>query len=130
MQFRVDCVADETIDRPGLGIGIDSSSGLRIVTLHTNHDPTLGRPRVTGAFSFACTVELPVVPGNYTTKLSLESADQTVHAIDQAMHFTVLPADYYGSAGRIGRGVVMCRQEWLLDERGTLALPSIGRDSG
>jgi len=130
-QFRVECFASETLDRPGLGIGIDSSSGQRIVTLHTNHDPTQFRPRrLNGAFSFFCTVELPVVPGSYTTKLSLESEDQTIHAVEQAMSFTVLPADCYGSGGRIGRGVVLCPQEWLLDEPGSLALPLLGRDSG
>jgi lipopolysaccharide transport system ATP-binding protein len=130
-EFRVDCFANETLDRPGLGIGIDSSSGQRIVTLHTNHDPSLCRHgKVSGAFSFFCAVELPLVPGSYTTKLSLENADQTVDGLEQAMSFTVLPADYYGSGGRIGRGVVLCRQEWMLDERDSLALPSMGRDSG
>ena len=131
LQFRVDCVAAETLDRPGLGIGIDSSGGQRIVTLHTNHDPTLSKPgRVKGSFSFACTVQLPVVPGSYTTKLSLESADQTVHAVDQAMSFTVLPSDFYGSAGRIGRGILLCPQEWLLDEKRAMALPPAVGDSG
>jgi lipopolysaccharide transport system ATP-binding protein len=130
LQFRVDCVAAVTLDRPGLGIGIDSSAGQRIVTLHTNHGPALSRPgKITGSFSFVCTVELPVVPGTYTTKLSLESADQTVHAVDQAMSFRVLPSDFYGSGGRIGRGVILCPQEWLLDQERPMTAASTVRDS-
>jgi lipopolysaccharide transport system ATP-binding protein len=130
VEIRVECYADEKLDRPGLGIGIDSFSGQRIVTLSSNFDPTLSRPRyVLGTFSFSCIVELPLVPGGYTTRLNLESADQTVEGIEQAMSFTVLPADYYGS-GRIGRGVFLCRQEWLLEEQDSLALSSMGRDSG
>jgi hypothetical protein len=129
VQVRVDCFASEPIDRPGLGIGIDSAGGQRIVTLHTNHDPTLlRRGRVRGAFSFSCTVELPLVPGNYTIKLNLESAEQTVHTVNQAMHFNILPA--YGSAGRIGRGIVLCRQAWSLDIPGKLGRPSVMEDAG
>jgi hypothetical protein len=101
------------------------------VTFSSNFDPTLSRPRfVTVGFSFSCVVELPLVPGSYTTKLNLESADQTVEGIEQAMSFTVLPSDYYGSGGRIGRGVVLCRQEWLLEERDSLALSPLLLDAG
>jgi lipopolysaccharide transport system ATP-binding protein len=125
MLFRVDCFAGKALDRPGLGIGIDSSAGQRIVTLHTNHDPTLCRPkRVTGSFSFVCNVELPIVPGNYTVTLSLESADQATHRADKAMIFTILPADYYGS-GRIGGGIILCRQAWLMMAQDESKLPSL-----
>ncbi len=130
MQVRVECFASDTLDRPGLGIGIDSAGGQRIVTLHTNHDPSLRQPaKILGSFAFVCTIELPLAPGSYTVELNVESADQTVHRVKAAMRFTVLSTDYYGS-GKLGRGVVLCRQAWSLDSKQTRSDSATQRDAG
>jgi lipopolysaccharide transport system ATP-binding protein len=127
VRFRVDCYADECLARPGLGIGIDSLGGQRIVTLHTNYDRALVCPRrVQGAFSFVCTLSLPLVPGGYSAKLSLESAERSIHQVDEAMRFTVLPADDYGSAGRMDRGLILCRQTWSMSTEDALGTPTSG----
>jgi hypothetical protein len=42
------------------------------------------------------------------------------------MHFTVLPADYYGS-GRIGAGIILCRQGWALVSQNESMDPSMVR---
>jgi lipopolysaccharide transport system ATP-binding protein len=112
--IRIDCFTPESIRAPALGIGIDSGDGQRIVTLHTSFDSNLG-PTGTceGEFAFVCHLEeLALVPGDYWIKLSLESNNGPLDVLENCMRVTILPSDYYGSSGKFGRGIVLCRHWW------------------
>ena len=122
LEITVDCNTNGTVRNPSMGIGIDNSAGVRVVTLHTRHsklpekDESFG-----GKFRFVCKVgDLALSPGDYSVKFSLETmgGHQPAHVINAAFGFSVIETDFYEGAGRRNAGVVLCRDRW---ERGPLA---------
>jgi hypothetical protein len=53
-------------------------------------------------------------PGDYFVKLSFEGESGAIDVVSPAFTFTITPTDYYESAGRFGRGIVLCDQAWSL----------------
>jgi lipopolysaccharide transport system ATP-binding protein len=117
LEIRVQCVAAKPMAWPGLGIGLDSAIGDRIATFHSKHSPNDdSKKSVVREFEFVCKLaSMPLVPGDYHVKLSLESAGRGIDVIDQCLRFTVLSTDYYRNGGKFGRGVVLCQNEWQLN---------------
>jgi lipopolysaccharide transport system ATP-binding protein len=118
LEFHVRCETNVALRLPALGIGLDNSIGQRVVTLHskfTAGGEMLG-PIGTGNFGFKCRIErLPLAPGEYRVKLSLENNEIPLHVIDDALMFRILPTDYYNNGGMHGRGVILCKQNWKID---------------
>lgn len=117
LEFRVRCYAERTVHCPALGIGIDNAMGQRLLTLHSSGDPQ-GRllRSVRGEYEITCRLKRwDVVPGDYRVKFSLQGDGETFHVLDPAFSFTVLPTDFYGNGGRLGRGLVVCPHEWGME---------------
>lgn len=117
LEFIVDCVAPAPISRPVLGIGIDNSLGMRIVTLHSKLVATEAETFTfaAGMFQMRCSAsELALMPGEYRVKLDLSSANgaQSEETVDPAFSFTIINSDFYGVGGKLPPGVVCCRQQW------------------
>jgi lipopolysaccharide transport system ATP-binding protein len=114
LEFRVICVLPRPLFHPTLGIGINDSNGHRVTTLHSKHAPAFSLPTgVTGTFEAICRIhDLPLTPGSYRIKVSLEDGNASMHTIEDALDLVILSTDFFGNAGYYGSGNVLCPQAW------------------
>jgi lipopolysaccharide transport system ATP-binding protein len=84
-----------------LGLGIDDSSGRRLITYHSDFQHTTplceSASRGTGRIA---TEPLPLLPGTYYLSPGIASASGLTDVIDQALAFEVVAVDLFGT-GRL-----------------------------
>ena len=116
LEFVVTCQSTRSIHRPVLGIGIDAGHTQRVVTLDSRFGGAPDTVAVHGKFCFSCRLGgLALAPGEYYVKLLLSDETGTQEEIDPAFRFTIQRSDFYGNGGKIGRGVVLCPQQWEIN---------------
>jgi lipopolysaccharide transport system ATP-binding protein len=116
LEFHINCAAYGPIKNPVLGIGIDTELGQRVVTFLSTLDPSTRVPEIgCGDVNFLCQpVDLALAPGRYRVTVRLNSGHEELHVLEDAFSFMVLPGDFYKAAGRVGRGVILCKQIWQI----------------
>ena len=118
LRFVVECGTDVSVEAVSLGIGIDTSSGVRVATLSSVFVEN-GRPDSldAGRWTYECEApELYLAPGTYHVKLSLDSSHGS-DAIEGAMSFHILDGDFYGAGGKRGAGPILTPQRWRIQWR-------------
>jgi lipopolysaccharide transport system ATP-binding protein len=118
LTFRVTGESRERLRSPVVGIRIDNTFGQRVTTLHPSHRSSQEFPTsACGRFEFSCRVaDLAVVPGEYFVTLALEGNGGRLETIENAMNFTVRLTDYFGTGAKPSPGIVVCREDWRLDQ--------------
>jgi len=118
LEFYATCIVRDTMPLPRLGVGLDDDTSRRIATLHTDFGALRTSTRlVRGPIRLTCRLPtMTLAPARYSVKLSLEDRTGPLEVIDPAFTFTVVPSDYYRTGGRLGRGVILCPQEWSVEE--------------
>jgi lipopolysaccharide transport system ATP-binding protein len=110
----------ESVRNATLGIGVNTNSGLRVLTLTTRFggrtvDLTAGQPVV-----IRCSVpELLISPGQYRLKLAFDRANgESYDAINDAATLTVEAADFYGSGllPSASQGLIVSKADWSFAE--------------
>jgi lipopolysaccharide transport system ATP-binding protein len=117
LEIVLECTSANCDVYPACGIGIDDSQSNRITTLHTQYERN-GTLRLVrnSDFTLQCRIaNLPLVPGQYGIKLSLENMQAPSHVIERALTLTIVPSECGTKGGQYGRGVVLCRHQWELN---------------
>ncbi len=110
----------EMISHPSVGIGVNNSSGLRLLTVGTYlTDKEL--PMLGGKNIVECAMgENQLVPGTYSLKIAIGSNEfENVEDIENAFQFTIEPSDYFGNGKLPSRhqGLFLYRSNWkVIDE--------------
>jgi lipopolysaccharide transport system ATP-binding protein len=114
LEFRVSFRVCRFLRGVALGIGINSSSHGRITTLHSERATSVAMDLPPGLHEFRCAVEnLLLAPGRYQVKLSLDTGNESLQALDPAFEFDILPGDHYKTGRDYGMaGIVFCSQDW------------------
>lgn len=90
-------------------------------SITTLHSGLQNGSRVGGhsnCFGVKCeTSDLKLAPGTYHVILSLEDHGIPLQRLSPAFSLTILPSDAYQNGGKIGKGLVLCDQEWSYLDR-------------
>ena len=110
-RLRIRLHADR-IANPHIGIGIDSITGQRVLTVLTPLSRQAVGP-IVGFKDVLCTIpQLPLPPGQYTMKLAIAENGQELEAIEGVVPFTVVESDAFGEGRGFHRGVCVAPSEW------------------
>ncbi|HMF11870.1 MAG TPA: ABC transporter ATP-binding protein [Gemmataceae bacterium] len=114
---RITLDAQTTIAFPAITIGIDDTTGQRLLSLVTPLARTVVE-RVAGRCDVECRVEsFPLAPGEYWLKLGLAAADVPLDDVERALHFSVLNGDAFGEGRGIHRGLCVAPSTWSVRDR-------------
>ncbi len=113
------CICSPTpMRRPKIGVGIDSITGLRMLTVHTPASRDVIGP-LEGKVEVTCRIpQLPLAPGAYSVKLALSDGVQSLESIDRATTFTVADGDLFGEGRGFHLGQCIARSEWSASREG------------
>jgi lipopolysaccharide transport system ATP-binding protein len=110
--LRITLDVPEPINFPTIGIGIDDTTGRRLLTLHTPASEA-AIPRIEGQCAVDCCVEqFPLAPGDYMIKLALSDQGNELDSVERAFHFSVVDGDEFGSGRGFTRGVCVAASRW------------------
>jgi lipopolysaccharide transport system ATP-binding protein len=114
---RIALETETPINYPAVTIGIDDTTGQRLLSLVTPLSRTV-LERVDGHCEVECRVEsFPLAPGEYWLKLGLAAADVALDDVERALHFSVLNGDAFGEGRGIHRGVCVAPSTWSVQDR-------------
>jgi lipopolysaccharide transport system ATP-binding protein len=100
-----------------VGLGFDNLFGQRIATAHSQFQPGLTREKRIGNQTFSCEIpSLPLVPGEYKIKVSLDIGDSQVDCVEDAARIKIIESNYYGTGKVPWNGVIVFTQYWYLQE--------------
>ena len=110
-----------------IGIGIDTTAGERMLTVHT----PLSRQDVgtiDGPTAVYCRIPaFPLAPGEYVIKLSLMETRQGLEALDEALLFHVVDGECFGEGRGFHRGICVAPSTWT--QEAAPAAPGGNEDS-
>jgi lipopolysaccharide transport system ATP-binding protein len=113
---------------PRISIGIDTTAGERILTVHT----PLARQdigEIPGASTVYCRIpNFPLGPGQYVVRLALLETRQRLEVVDGALLFHVVDGKCFGEGRGFDRGVCIAPSFWGHTVSSTEASASV--DSG
>ncbi len=99
----------------GIGLGFDTLQGQRIFTAHTVFQPDWKNEGRTGPQKAICEIpSLPLVPGEYKVKVSIDFGDSPVDEIEDATRLSVLESDFYATGQMPWNGFVVLKHRWHL----------------
>jgi len=105
------------INDPGFGFGLHDHFGNRLTSFNNYFEGRHYSPTSSGKAVWAIP-DLPLVPGRYSVTLSIYSSNrECIDFVEQALTFTVVEADYFGS-GKLpdsSQGVFALRGEINLE---------------
>jgi lipopolysaccharide transport system ATP-binding protein len=105
----------ETTDRigyPTLGIGIDDTSGQRMLTVHTPLS-RVAIEQLEGRCAVDCKIaQFPLAPGEYWVKIALASGGSAIDSEEHALHFTVVDGEMFGEGRGFQRGCCVAPSSW------------------
>jgi lipopolysaccharide transport system ATP-binding protein len=118
LEFTVEIEANSEVQLPQVDIGINNNRGLRITTLNTDCDLTRMAPAMREKKNrVVCKVDnMNLMPGDYTVTLCLLESGHSFDIVKDAVHFTVLPTDFFGNSGKYCPGVVLYKQSWCVEK--------------
>jgi len=94
---------------------LDSLFGQRIFHGHSVYEPNRPQGQWIGDHVFVCDIpSLPLAPGQYKIKLSLDVNNSAVDTVEDAARLTIVESDYYGSGKCPRSGVVVLKHHWYL----------------
>ncbi len=99
---------------PMIGLGINSASGERALTLLSPINESR-LPALQGQCSVLCEVHrLPLAPGDYSVKVSLSSGRDELDAIETACTFTVVDHDSFDTGWHFHKGWCIAEADWAV----------------
>ena len=111
-RLRIRIESDATIRNPQIGIGVDSITGQRMLTVHTPL-ATQAVGAISGLKVVVCTIpRFPLAPGDYILKLALTENLQELEAIDGVAPFTVANGEVFSEGRGFHRGVCVTMSKW------------------
>jgi len=95
-----------------IGVGIDTTAGERMMTLHTPISrQVIGL--IEGPAVIECRVQnFPLAPGEYVIKLALMETRQTLESIDESLVFHVVDGECFGEGRGHHRGLCVAPSTW------------------
>lgn len=115
--FKVTLHASRPINRPSVGVAIDSEQGVRIVGFTTLYDvPEL--PSFKGEWTAYCDAGvLPLNQGTYYVKASLTDGPEDLDEVERACKFEVVPDDVFktGNIPTRRQGFFFWHGKWSLE---------------
>ena len=108
---------DEPTSTFDAGVAFDNLHGQRIFTAHSLFQPGRLREERVGDQTFVCNIpSLPLVPGEYKIKVSLDIGQSDVDWVDDATRLTIIKSDYYGTGEVPWNGIVALKHHWYLNQ--------------
>ena len=96
-----------------LGIGIDDTSGTRLLTAHPECDPNFEFRPSGNRIRLSCRLERPgLVAGNYSLTFLLMVDGKLEQSLEQCMTLEIAPGDFFGNAGKHFSGSFLVDQTW------------------
>jgi lipopolysaccharide transport system ATP-binding protein len=113
--FDIEVVFNQAVYSPMFGIGINNSTNVRIVTLHTDYSSAVETSYPKGKYRFKCTMkDLFLKPGTYYIKLHL-NVTGAEDEIDPALLLRIVEKDA-NKYKHIHNGFVLTKQDWVIEE--------------
>ncbi|GAB4459323.1 MAG: hypothetical protein OHK0029_21770 [Armatimonadaceae bacterium] len=117
IRFQIELDSEgENIQAPILGIGVNSSHGVRVFTVgtHFSSEPMQG---FTGRTTVVCEIpNLPLVGDTYHIKINLSNGSLANHidTVEEALTFDVIPSSVFGSSHvpQSSQGAIVIGSTW------------------
>lgn len=98
-----------------VGLGFDNLLEQRIFTAHSLFEPNRKHEVRVGKQVFVCEIpSLTLVPGEYKLAVGLKIANVDVDGVQDAIRFTIIESDYYGTGKPPFNGVCVLKHHWYL----------------
>jgi len=110
--LRLTLQTSKQLSNPKIGVGIDSITGQRMLTLHTpaSHNSLSGLCENAHVY---CNIEqFPLAPGEYSLKIAISEGGQQLEAIDGIVPFTVADGEIFGEGRGFHQGTCIAPSQW------------------
>jgi lipopolysaccharide transport system ATP-binding protein len=98
-------------------LAFDNLAGQRLFVAHTLFQPHRPKQVCQGNVTLVCEIQtLPFLPGDYKITVSHAVDRVEVDCIEDAVHFTVIESDYYGTGIAPWDGHMVLKQHWYLKD--------------
>lgn len=116
LNVRINIHSPDSVLNPTFGIGIDDMLGQRVLSLHSSANAPPMRT-LDGPAEVTMTVPvLPLAPGNYVVKLSLDVAGSEIDYVNDAVRFTIDDGDMFQQGRTFHRGMCVAASSWVAAE--------------